>query len=311
MKRIYYNIGCFCLLTGTLWGTILNGSFEIPDPNMPEWFIPALYWSRSYDNSYKDCYAGLHTQFAPTPQYDRNIEMVHWNIPAPYHGSKFIVLSTGDLGLPSDPAISSSTIYQTITFEAGQRLSGAFFFGTCDFIQYNDYGKIYLEPVDPNHSWPTDIVLAYSDVLIVGDYKSTNQWVPFTYDFTESTAGTYRLVCTVRDMLDTIYKSYLAVDGLKVCTTLYEHGDINMDCSVDIQDLTILSEAWLAWCPDPNYINGDPNSMPSRPLPPDFVYDPNSIDPNCPCDIADINKDWFVDTQDLTLLTDYWLQKGY
>lgn len=310
MKRTY-NIIFFCIFTGISWATILNGSFEIPDPNLTEWFIPPLYWNRSHNNSYRDCYVGLHREFAPTPQYDRNIEMVHWKIPAPYHGSKFVVLSTGDLGLASDPLITESTMWQTVTFQPGHRLSGAYYFGTCDFIQYNDYGKIYLQPVDPNSGLPEEIVLAYSDVLTVGDFKSTNQWVPFYYDFTEQTAGTYYLICTVRDMLDTIYKSYLAVDGLKVCTPLYEFGDINMDCSVDIQDLTILSEAWLSWCPDPNYIDGDPNTVATTPIPPGFIYDPNSIDPNCPCQMADINKDWTVDILDFTILTDNWLKKGY
>ena len=249
----FFCTGCFVILTGTLWGAILNESFEIPDPNVNEWFIPPLNWDRARDNSYKDCYVGLHREFVPHPQYDRNKNEVFWNIPAPADGSKFVVLSTGDLGFDSDPVITHSTIWQTVTFEPGHRFTGFYFFGTCDFLQYNDYGKIYLEPVDPNIGLPPEIPLAYADVEMVGDYRSTDTWRSFVYDFTPDTAGTYNLICTVKDIQDTIYKSYLAVDGLKVCTTLYDHGDINRDCSIDMIDLFIMSDAWLSVCPAVSY----------------------------------------------------------
>jgi hypothetical protein len=41
-----------------------------------------------------------------------------------------------------------------------------------------------------------------------------------------------------------------------------------------------------------------------------MIYDPNLIDPNCPCPQADLNKDWFVDTLDLMILTENWLRNG-
>ena len=305
MKRTLC-IGWFLCILGSVSGMILNSSFEIPDPNETEWFIPPLDWIRANDNPYEDCYAGLHETFVPTPQYDRSITEVDWTIPAPFHESQFVVLSTGDLGLPSDPAITKAEISQIVTFYPGQRISGAYFFGTCDFLEYNDFGKIYLLPVDPN-SGLQEIQLGYSDVMIVGDFESSEEWQTFTYDFTQQTAGTYYLICTVQDVRDAIYKSYLAVDGLKVCTPLYSYGDINMDCSVDFEDLGILSRAWLSFCPDPNFY--DPNN-------PDDVYlytdfDPNTIDPNCPCEIADINNDWFVDPNDLTILSDHLLENGF
>lgn len=310
--KLILRIAYFCLLSCALWGGIQNGGFEIPDPNITEWFIPPWAWKRATDNPYGDCYAGLHRYLVPSPQYDRSKREVHWTVPAPYEGRRFVVLSTGDLGDESDPAITHSTIRQKGTFQAGQRLSGAYFFGTCDFLPYNDYGKIYLTPVDPNSGLPSEILLGYSDVSIVGDFQSTRRWIPFHYDFTEENAGTYYFICTVRDQLDTIYKSYLAVDGLSICTR--QPGDINQDCSVDIQDFQILSRAWLSWCPDPNAF--DPNDFSIKPdypigvIPPGYVYDPNLIDPNCPCPQADLNKDWFVDGLDLMILTDNWLHNG-
>lgn len=292
-------------------GSILNPSFEIPDPNVSVWFIPPLHWTRIYTRTinYNDCYAGLHSEFLPLPEHDNEVD---WFISGPYHKSKFVLLSTGDLGRGSDEEITYATITQTVTFTPGQRISGAYFFGTCDYLQYNDYGKIYLQPVDPNSGLPMEIILAYMDVERVGDFSSTDDWIPFQYDFTEQTAGTYKLICTVQDVQDTIYKSYLAVDGLKVCTPLYDHGDLNMDCSIDLQDLYILSNAWLSECPDPNSIDDDPNTIPTTPWPPGFIFDPNYVrDPNCPCEIADINKNWWVDPNDLEILSDHWLDKGY
>ena len=73
-------------------------------------------------------------------------------------------------------------------------------------------------------------------------------------------------------------------------------GDLTGDCFVDLEDYSILSEAWLCFCPDVF----DPNTM-----------DPNDIaDPNIPCQLADIDNSWFVDTNDLALLTSDWLVEG-
>ncbi len=313
MKRLIY-IGWVFAVVGILWGTVLNESFEIPDPNDNEWFIPPLHWTRLTDNQYEDCYAGIHSEFVPRPQYDRNRDLVHWNIPGPVDGSRFVVLSTGDLGLNSDSIIDHAAISQVITFEPGQRLTGYFFFGTCDFLHYNDYGTISLFPVDPNSGLPEEIVLAYKDVMAVGDYGSMEDWEAFSYDFTASTAGTYELTCAVYDIHDTIYKSYLAVDGLRLCSPLWDKGDINMDCSIDLTDLFILSSAWLSECPDPNAMDGDPNTVPVRPVPPGYVIipDPNYMsDPNCPCEISDLDGNYWVDHEDLRILTDNWLENGY
>lgn len=290
---------------------ILNASFEIPDPNVSDWFIPPIHWERVYasDNKLKDCYAGLHSEFVPSPEHDNEVD---WYISAPFHKSRFVVLSTGDLGSRSDTEVTKATITQTVTFTGGQRISGAYFFGTCDYLQYNDFGKIYLQPVDPNNGLPSEIVLAYMDVKGVGDFQSTEGWLPFQYDFTEQTAGDYNLICTVEDVQDKIYKSYLAVDGFKLCTPLYEFGDINMDCSIDLVDLFILSNAWMSECPDPNAVDNDPNTIPTSPWPPDYIPNPNYVpDPNCPCEMADINKNWWVDPDDLNTLTSHWLEHGF
>jgi hypothetical protein len=225
MKRIV-GIVCFCSLGCALWGGLLNGNFEIIDPNITEWFIPPLYWHRVGDNPYGDCYAAVRRFLVPSPQYDRSKQQVDWMIPAAYEGKRFVVLSTGDLGEESDPAIIHSTIYQTVTFLPGQKIAGAFFFGTCDYLPYNDYGQIYLLPVDHNIGLPSEIVLAYADVIMVQDFQSTRRLgFPSNIPSRKKPPAHTTSSAPSEDNQDTIYKSYLAVDGLYICTP--QPGDIN------------------------------------------------------------------------------------
>jgi len=53
-------------------------------------------------------------------------------------------------------------------------------------------------------------------VLRCGELRFYGWLAVFEYTFTEQTAGTYDLVFQVEDIGDTIYKSYLAVDGITV-----------------------------------------------------------------------------------------------
>jgi len=292
---------------GQIQGRILNGGFEISVPTLPEFYDdpnhpPPLDWPRETNNPSGDCYAGLHNNFNPPPA-DNGTEIT-WVIPGPYEDSRFVLLSTGDLGIISDRDIIYSAISQRLSFVAGDRLSGAYFFGTSDYMEagssfrFNDLGQIYLSPVDPNLD-PNDVLLAESDVMTVGSYSSTEDWIKFAYLFDEQTAGEYDLICSVEDVGDTMFESYLAVDGLQVCQDIYAQGDLNQDCTINLLDFSILSNAWLAECPEPDalYPDGSP-----------WVRIP--ADPNCPCEIADINQDWIVEPNDLNIMTSNWLQSS-
>jgi hypothetical protein len=106
----------------------------------------------------------------------------------------------------------------------------------------------------------------------------------------------------VTDFKDTIYNSYFAIDGLRICRGGQPIADLDWDCDVDLLDYSIISEAWLTFCPDidinePNF-PGDPND-----------YPPPVTDPNIPCQLADIDNNWFVDPNDLSIMSDQWLIK--
>lgn len=266
----------FVVLQVVGWGSIQNGRFEIPDPNgATPYFCPPLDWT-------VENYAGLHESFIVEPE---NGQYISWTIDRPAQGETFCLLSTGDVfGPGSDPQIIRSSICQTVSFSSGDVLKGSYFFGTTDYSPYNDTGNIMLFPVDPNEGL-RDILLATINVADVGDYSATQEWQHFEYTFTEVTQGDYFLTCEVIDVRDTKYKSYLAIDNLRVCYGTPLYGDINFDCAVDLKDFELFSQVWLADC-----------------------NDPNTYDPNYPCFDADFNPDELIDPNDLILLSECWLE---
>lgn len=268
-------------------GQLLNSSFEIPDPaRATEWFTPPLHWDwYDLDNNWN--YVGLHSAFTPKPEFRQT---VNWSIPAPVDGNYFVLLSTGD---SRGPGSSERTIYsrieQHITLCPDDMLSGHYFFGTCDFVPYNDTGLIMLKPADPNDGL-RPIVLVKITTEDVGDYKSTDGWQPFHYRHKSTQCDRYILVCEVKDELDKIYKSYLALDNFRLCHGLPIFGDLNIDCAVDYHDFNILAKGWLADCNDPNVI----------------------ADPNIPCDllVPDPNTiNGFIDIGHMMLLSEHWLER--
>ena len=411
-----------------------NGLFECGDPNLTEYgFKPPIYWERiphpdSIEKS--DCYAALHPSFNP------NEPSVDWSIPAPYEGETFVLLSTGGFGGIEDREIKGAKIGQKVLLNEGDVILGAYFLGTTDYPNYNDYGRIFaqLEPnyvcpcpdpnelvtnggfdsdtswtktglwtiTDPNisdpnfpdpnlpdpnfavynlHSQPIDPnvdsilsqtipfvpqanyrvsidvltgefdsgndafmvtlgdetynMTAYANTTItqlftptsgntltiswnnegtinidnvsvrcsdqcpvdefeiilealgeepndIPAYGSTDGWVEFEYVIDEpNKAGPYFLQCEVVDYRDTILNTYLAVDGLRICRGGKPISDLNNDCDVNLFDYSILSEAWLSFCPD----IFDPNIMDSNDI----------ADDNIPCELADIDNSWFVE----------------
>jgi hypothetical protein len=137
-----------------------------------------------------------------------------WKIPLaeklmPYEGSRFVLLSSGD------STLQHGKISQQITVDAGDIITGAYFFGTCDYVPWDDYAEIKL--VAAEGSGLSDIILAHISVADVGNFGSTDGWVTFQSEaFTDLTCGTYILECSVNDTADCLLESYLAVDALHI-----------------------------------------------------------------------------------------------
>jgi hypothetical protein len=267
------------LLPAAGYSDIYNNSFEQSEPNSSLNFETPTGWASVN-------YAAVTKQFWPTPlrgsAQNWLIDMNEGLLPA--HGKRFVALSTGDVTGPND--IWGASIAQAVTVSAGQKISGFYFFGTCDWGgTYNDYGEILLDPGADGQLMP--IILAYADANEVGKYSSQEGWQYFEHVFTEQESGAYVLWALVADVGDPSYNSYLAVDGLALCSAPPAFGDLNLDCHVDFKDFSYLAGDWLADCNDPNYL-ADPNN-------------------NCGFD-TDIDDSNVVDANDLKLMTDSWLQ---
>ncbi|MDD5457894.1 MAG: hypothetical protein PHF37_00655 [Phycisphaerae bacterium] len=249
-------VAAILLLATAAMGQVLNGSFE--DFNDVT-FMPTDW------NSVNVVF--VVSTFTSDPQRQRQWLVNEVNA---VDGQYFVMLGTAEGGY------QESYVYQTITITSGQELSFFYFFGTYDYMPYNDWASIRLTDINN----PAIVIkeLFYIDVNNVNSYGSTDGWRYFSHVFTEDEEGTYNLELFVSDCYDSVFESFFAVDGLQICLT-EQVGNLNDDCTVDFADFGILSSYWQQEC----------------------------YEPNCPADIADPNDD-FVDSQDLQVLTTYWLR---
>ena len=230
----------------------------------------------------------------------------HWRIDPniglfPFEGNYFLVLSTG--GVVPEP--NHAKVWQNINIEAGNKLTGVYFFGTRDYInpmyypRFNDWAEIKLIPTDSN---PQGINLVHVTVEDMGsfgygDNGSMSGWKRFEYTFDADQAGNYDLIISVSDYWDADYDTYFAIDGLVLCQNPPQSGDLSCDCTVNFQDFALFAADWLYDCNDPS-IHNDPNSDPN-------LYN----DPNTNCLLGtDLSKNGPVDINDLQIMTEHWLE---
>ncbi|MFA6186654.1 MAG: hypothetical protein WC770_05510 [Phycisphaerae bacterium] len=245
---------------------INNPSFEIFDYNESLDYNTPTGWERVN-------YAAITNYFNNrSTNWDPNFRGL-----LPYEGNYFVVLSS------LDGMTNFSEIRQEITINPGDRLTGAYFFGTHDYIPYDDWAVIQL--VDTN-----DTVVGKNivDVNIarVQSWGSMRGWKRFDYVFDANQAGTYDLKIAVFDKYDSILASYFAVDGLVICPNSPISGDINADCAVDFFDFAMLADDWMCDCND-NGVFNDPNH--------NCVYG------------TDSDNSGFVDFNDLQAIANHWL----
>ncbi len=260
---------------------VMNGDFELSEPNA----LGALPTGWTTKN-----YARVHESYQPV--FERG-QQASWsfydNTVLPWSGSKFLVLSTGDVPGVSDSAITHGMARQLITFKKGDTLRGKYFFGTGDYLGWNDWAEVKLVPYDPNDRTKRSILVKYVDVQEVGDYKSTDGWQTFSHQFTVADAGSYYLECIVWDRTDAIYKSYLMIDAVE-SSQLPPDADYNADGKVDYADLAVFASVLYTDCTDPNSI---------------CTY----IDAKGEEVSFDFNNDQTITPEDMAPLGDNWLWK--
>ncbi|HBG28449.1 MAG: hypothetical protein A2Y10_10880 [Planctomycetes bacterium GWF2_41_51] len=262
-----------------------NGRFEVYDYNeILDINHPADWY---HDANYTEIVRFLSPR---SPQWKLKTDL------QPFDGDYFLLLSTGAEDIRGLGEHRGSKVWQTINVEAGDKLTGVYFFGTLDWNPYPDWGKITLIPLETGE--PMELV--YVDVLDVGSYNSSETgsmsgWKRFEYTF--EITGTYELIVSVADFDDAAYDSFFAVDGLIICHNPPLKNDLNCDCTVNFDDFALLANDWMCNCKDP-VIHNDPQSDPN------LYNDPNS---NCLLG-TDINEDGPVDFADVNSLAEYWLE---
>jgi hypothetical protein len=234
-----------CSLNAQTPNDVNNGSFEqtsANDPNIP------LYWEpdgrEPEIRSTYTHYYGYDSNGMPNPV--ATIDAVD--------GSVFVMLQSGG----GTQETSYSQLSQIISVDAGESITGVYFFATDDYLRWNDSAAIYLSSIDPNSitgRFDIEILLAYKDVAAVGDFQAMEGWERFSHTFDSNEAGTYRLILEVEDYGDYILSSYLAVDALRITAgppePLCIHrlaGDVNHDCKVDFADFALMTQNWLKDC---------------------------------------------------------------
>lgn len=221
---------------------VVNGDFEMSEPNSLG-AVPIGWTTKNY--------ARVHEAY--TPIFERG-QQVSWSFESnrvlPAKGASFLVLSTGDIG--ADSSITFANAMQLINFKKGDTLRGKYFFGTGDYLGWNDYAEIKLIPFDPNSGKRT-MTVTNIDVQMVGDFSSTDGWQTFSHEFTAAQAGMYYLFFGVYDKTDAIYKTYLMIDDVEV-GPVPKAADFNADGKVDYVDLSIFANVLYQDCTDPNAI---------------------------------------------------------
>jgi hypothetical protein len=255
-----------------------NGSFELFDHNDFTGFFDPNGW-------HSENYVTVSQGFLPSeyPGSKGSWRMNPDETMAPFKGDYVLVLSTGD------ETVKDSTAWQEVTIQAGDKLTGVYFFGACDYQPFNDWAEIKLISINDPEAVP--IMLAKADIKMLGDYGSFAGFQRFEYTFGAEQAGDYKLVLFITDERDSMLESYLVVDSLNICrynetNPPPEYGDLNCDCTVNYEDMAKLSHDWGYDCNDQNMLN----------------------DPNCNCLIgSDIDGSGPVDFNDLRIMSENWL----
>ena len=258
---------------------IYNGDFE-GEVELIEQNDPGVYDFNAPIGWERENYTAVVERFVPNGRstywlIDPNTELY------PFDGNFYLLLSTGDYR-PEPGEDMKTKVSQIITVSAGQTIKGVYFFGTCDYLHWDDTAEIVmLSENDTN-----DVNLVQVSVADVGDYSSAIGWQKFEYIFAADQAGTYELNISIWDVDDGVLNSYFAVDSLILCDSAIGAADIDMDCTVNFKDFTLLANDWLQDCSDPNYLE-DPNNN---------CWYGTDIDDNGP-----------VDANDLYMMSQFWL----
>ncbi|MEN6384891.1 MAG: hypothetical protein ABFD79_06800 [Phycisphaerales bacterium] len=268
------------LLIGQAVADPINGSFELFDYNdSTDHFDPNGWHTENVVTVSED--------FIPI---DYDGDKSNWQIDintglSSFKGENLLILSSGDY------YVGESKASQLLRIQEGDKIEGAYFFGACDYLPYDDWAEIKLVP--RNHEGNV-IQLAFAGIEMLGDYGSFTGWKKFEHTFTAEEVGSYDLTLYISDGIDTQLASYLIVDSIVVCRNNPEDpppqkADFNCDCTVDNFDMAIFARDWGFDCNDTELIDANCGCLLGT-----------DLDGNGPVDINDFGimiNDWLTGTR--------------
>lgn len=266
------------------FATPYNGDFELYDYNETTYRNDPNGW-------YTEQEVTVVQNINPLPtQGSKENWIINLNVGlSPFQGQSCLLLSSGNSDI--DYGLAS----QTLSIEDGDKLTGAYFFGACDYRPFIDWAEIKLVPIADSNL--QEILVVYEDIQLIGTYGSFGGWKTFNRFFTADEVGDYNLVITVNDYQDSYLETYLAVDSITLCKHqdgiyLPEEGDFNCDCKVNLNDYAVFANDWMYDCNEPIMYEIYYESNPYRAA---YFYDPNcgcllgtDMTPNSPVDVCDL-----------------------
>lgn len=178
----------------------------------------------------------------------------------PLQGYRLLVIKSASGG-------HCSGVSKDFYVEGNRVIKGRYFFGTSDYLPYNDYATIRIIPTGPNTN--PAIELLYVDVNEIGNNSSMWGWGQFSVEV--NYGGWYRIEAKVCDAGDDVFDSFLVLDCVNFCNS-FSLGDLDFDCCVNFFDFSV------------------------------FVQ---YLDANEP--FSDLDQNGNVDLADMMVITDQWL----
>jgi hypothetical protein len=269
MTKVLYFVIVAVLLVSAVRGDaeLFNASFELMrDPCDGESFHRPLYWD-------SENFAAIDSNFTPVPEHGQT---PFWYFEdetiIPFDGNNCLILSTDDIDI--DGGERHASAIQDYNFVESLTIEFYYFFGTFDYMPYGDYATVNLV-----NSRPKEIFrVAVDDV---GNYKSTDGWIRAEKyldpcEINVNYDDFWAIEFKVEDATDAIYKTYFAVDAVRIGYKP-EEGDYNDDWLVNFEDFAVFARDWQ-------------------------MADASIVDPN-----VDIDDNNYVDVNDMMIFCDHWL----
>jgi hypothetical protein len=272
MKKLF--IILVASILSSCYSQVFNGNFEYFEPNVLSGLNTPTGWVCKN-------YVTVTNEFVcdPNPACGHSFNWKVYKI-TPFKNDNFILLKPGDFKDGEGAETWYSKAQQRFSINSSCIISGVYFFGSYDYLPYDDY--FYIKLIPPPQENRNEIILAQGCLSqLKQNYCSMYGWKRFEHTFVQEEYGLYDLVLYINNYADCILDSFLMVDSISICENNLGNSDLNCDCKVNFEDFNILASQWMNDCNDTNCNLGN-----------------------------DINADGIIDYNDLLIMAENWNISG-